>query len=320
MRKSPHDSSNIVARSRGNSEIVSAGGQTAHPVTVILAWISGVLILSNLPDVIFRTGTGARASPWWVPALALLLLAAMLAVAMVWRPLYELRGYALTLVALAAGYLVESLIEQSSVWTSWNRSLSPGASFVLVNSAKVIPVLALALSLVGSRLSRQDLFLVVGNLRALFIRVGPRVSISWGWLLPIALLFSVGPVIANMVGVRHPDFATAGRILPLLPLLIAGAAVNTFSEEFLFRQVLLARLIPIIGPAQAIWLTALRFGIGHWFGNPSGLEGALLATIFGWFAAKSMLETRGSGWIWVVHLINDVVIFSLIAMTTARWA
>ena len=212
------------------------------------------------------------------------------------------------------------MIEQSSAWTSWNRSLSPGASFVLINSAKLIPVTTLALSLVGSRLSREDLFLRFGNLRARFIRIGPRSSISWGWLLPIALLFSVGPVIANVVGVRHPDFATAVRLVPLVPLIIAGAVINTFSEEFLFRQVLLARLIPIVGVTQAIWLTALRFGIGHWFGNPSGLDGVLLAAVFGWFAAKSMLDTQGSGWIWLVHLVNDVVIFSLIALTTARWA
>ncbi len=249
-----------------------------------MAWVSGLLILSNLPDVIFRTATGAGVSPIWLPALALAILAATLAVAILWRPLSGLRGYALTLVALAAGYLLESWIEQSSAWTSWNRGLSPGASFVLVNSAKLIPVTTLALSLVGSRLSRKDLFLIFGNLRARFLRTGPRSSISWGWLLPIALLFSLGPVIANVVGVRHPEFATAARLV------------------------------------QAIWLTALRFGIGHWFGNPSGPDGVLLAAVFGWFAAKSMLDTRGSGWIWLVHLINDVVIFSLIAMTTARWA
>ena len=299
---------------------MSGRGQTSQSGIVILVWISCLLFLSNLPDVLFRTATGGAASPWWFAALALVLLAAMLAVAIVWPPLYKLRGYALTLFALAAGYLLESLVERSSVWMSWNQSLSPGASFVLINSAKIIPVSVLALSLMGSGLSRQDLFLTIGNFRATFIRFGHRTSISWGWLLPVALLISVGPVIANVVGVRHPDFATAGRMLPLLPLLIAGAAVNTFAEEFLFRQVLLARLVPIIGPAQAVWLTALRFGIGHWFGNPSGPEGVLLATIFGWFAAKSMLETRGSGWVWSVHLINDMVIFSLIAMTTVRWA
>ena len=315
-----HGPSNIVEQIETTPRSLSRRGQRADATTIIVAWVSGLLILSNLPDVIFRTATGAAVSPIWLPALALTILAAMLVVAILWRPLSGLYGYALTLVALAAGYLVEALIEQSSAWTSWNRSLSPGASFVLINSAKLIPVTTLALSLVGSRLSREDLFLRFGNLRARFIRIGRRGSISWGWLLPIALLFSVGPVIANVVGVRHPDFATAVRLVPLVPLIIVGAVINTFSEEFLFRQVLLARLIPIVGVTQAIWLTALRFGIGHWFGSPSGLDGVLLAAVFGWFAAKSMLDTRGSGWIWLVHLINDVVIFSLIALTTARWA
>ena len=83
---------------------------------------------------------------------------------------------------------------------------------------------------------------------------------------------------------------------------------------------LLARLIPALGVMQAVWLTALRFGVGPWFGNPSGPTGVPLATVFGWFAARSMLDTRGLGWIWLVHLVNDVVIFSLIALTTARWA
>jgi membrane protease YdiL (CAAX protease family) len=129
----------------------------------------------------------------------------------------------------------------------------------------------------------------------------------------------VGPVVVNVVAARHPDFGAAARLLPLAPLILTGAAINTFSEEFLFRQVLLARLIPVLGITQAIWLTALRFGVGHWFGNPSGVTGVMLATVFGWFAARSMLDTRGSGWIWSVHLINDLVIFSLIALTAARW-
>ena len=72
----------------------------------------------------------------------------------------------------------------------------------------MLPVTTLAVSLIGGGLSRADLFLLVGDLRALFIRIGARVSISWGWLLPIALLLSVGPVVANVVAVPHPDFGT----------------------------------------------------------------------------------------------------------------
>ena len=263
--------------------------------------------------------TGARSSPFWIPSFALLLLVLMLAIARWWSSVERLRGYLLALVALAAGYLAESVVEQSAVWVSWNRSLTPGVSFVLVNSAKLIPVTILALSLLASGLSRADLFLALGDFRALFLRIGQRISVSWGWLLPVALLLSVGPVIVNVVAARHPDFGAAARLLPLAPLILTGAAINTFSEEFLFRQVLLARLIPVLGITQAIWLTALRFGVGHWFGNPSGVTGVMLATVFGWFAARSMLDTRGSGWIWSLHLINDLVIFSLIALTAARW-
>lgn len=284
-----------------------------------MAWVSGLIILSSLPDIAFRSASGARSSPIWIPTLALLFLVLALVVARLWSSVEGLHGYLLALVALALGYLVESVVEQSSVWVSWNRSLAPGVSFVLVNSAKLIPVTTLALSLIGSGLSRADLFLTVGDPRALFLRVSQRVSVSWAWLLPIALLLSIGPVVVNVVAARHPDFSTASGLLPLAPLILAGAAINTFSEEFVFRQVLLARLIPALGITQAIWLTALRFGVGHWFGNPSGVTGVLLATAFGWFAARSMLDTRGSGWIWLVHLINDVVIFSLIALTTARW-
>lgn len=284
-----------------------------------MAWVGGLVILSSLPDIAFRSVTGSRSSPIWIPTLALLLLVLAVVGARRWSSVERLNGYLWALVALALGYVVESVVEQSSVWVSWNRSLAPGISFVLVNSAKLIPVTTLAVSLIGSGLSRADLFLAVGDLRALFIRLGRRFSLSWGWLLPIALLLSVGPVVANVVAARHPDFGTWARLLPLAPLIVTGAAINTFSEEFLFRQVLLARLIPVLGVTQAIWLTALRFGVGHWFGNPSGLTGAMLATVFGWFAARSMLDTRGSGWIWLVHLVNDVVIFSLIALTTARW-
>jgi membrane protease YdiL (CAAX protease family) len=284
-----------------------------------MAWVGGLIILSSLPDIAFRSATGARFSPIWIPTLALLLLLLALVVARQWSSVERLQGYLLALVALASGYLVESVVEQSSVWVSWNRSLVPGVSFILVNSAKLIPVATLSVSLVGSGLSREDVFIAFGDFRARFMRIGAHHSLSWGWLLPIALLLSVGPVIANVVSARQPDFGSTGRLLPLVPLILAGAAINTFSEEFLFRQVLLARLIPVLGVTQAVWLTGLRFGVGHWFGNPSGLTGVLLATVFGWFAARSMLDTRGSGWIWLVHLINDVVIFSLIALTTARW-
>ncbi len=200
-----------------------------------MAWVSGLVILSSLPDIAFRSVTGSRSSPIWIPTLALLLLVLAMVGARRWSSVERLNGYLRALVALALGYLLESVVEQSSVWVSWNRSLAPGASFVLVNSAKLIPVTTLAVSLIGSGLSRADLFLAMGDLRALFIRIGRRLSLSWGWLLPIALLLSVGPVVANVVAARHPDFGSTERLLPLIPLILADPRARRHTSDLADR-------------------------------------------------------------------------------------
>jgi hypothetical protein len=45
------------------------------------------------------------------------------------------------------------------------------------------------------------------------------------------------------------------------------------------------------------------------------------ATIFGFVLAWSMIETRGSGWAWIIHFAEDIVIFALIALTPpALWS
>jgi hypothetical protein len=40
-----------------------------------------------------------------------------------------------------------------------------------------------------------------------------------------------------------------------------------------------------------------------------------MATIAGFIWAKSMLETRGVGWAFSIHLVQDLVIFYFLAMS-----
>jgi hypothetical protein len=40
-----------------------------------------------------------------------------------------------------------------------------------------------------------------------------------------------------------------------------------------------------------------------------------MATIAGWIWAKSMVETRGAGWAFGIHMLQDVVIFYFLAMS-----
>jgi membrane protease YdiL (CAAX protease family) len=80
--------------------------------------------------------------------------------------------------------------------------------------------------------------------------------------------------------------------------------------------VLIARIRTLLGPGQALLLTSALFGLGHWFGHPSGPSGVLMAGIAGWFWGKSMIETKGFFWAWVIHAIQDVVIVAFVVMAS----
>src|SRR5260370_25011314 len=53
----------------------------ANAPTAAMGWVGGLILLSSLPDIAFRSATGARFSPIWIPILAVLLLLLSLVVA-----------------------------------------------------------------------------------------------------------------------------------------------------------------------------------------------------------------------------------------------
>ena len=103
--------------------------------------------------------------------------------------------------------------------------------------------------------------------------------------------------------------------MPLVPVAVFIAAINAFNEEFTLRAAPLSELCNSIGKQQALMITTLFFGIGHFYGVPSGFLGILLASFLGWFLGKSMLETKGFFWAWLIHFLPDVFIFSFFAIS-----
>jgi membrane protease YdiL (CAAX protease family) len=95
---------------------------------------------------------------------------------------------------------------------------------------------------------------------------------------------------------------------------LAVAILNAASEEFQFRSVLLAHLKGVFPPAEMILLTAVFFGMGHYYGQPSGPLGVLMAGFAGWIWARSMVETRGGVWAFLIHVFQDIVIFTFLAV------
>ena len=64
------------------------------------------------------------------------------------------------------------------------------------------------------------------------------------------------------------------------------------------------------GEAEA----GLLLGEGHYYGVPYGVVGVLLAGFLGWFLGKSMQETGGFVWAWLIHFLQDVIIFTFLLM------
>ena len=100
---------------------------------------------------------------------------------------------------------------------------------------------------------------------------------------------------------------------PVLPVVLLAAALNAFNEEMTYKASLLAVLVDAVGSRQALWMVAAYFGLAHFYGVPYGVIGVVLASFLGWILAKSMLETRGLAWAWLIHFCQDVLIFGFIA-------
>ncbi len=83
---------------------------------------------------------------------------------------------------------------------------------------------------------------------------------------------------------------------------------NSFGEEMIYRVGLVSPLKGLLTPTMIFLISAIIFGLAHINGMPSGIIGISLAGILGFVLAKSVLETQGFFWAWVIHFLQDVVI------------
>ena len=104
----------------------------------------------------------------------------------------------------------------------------------------------------------------------------------------------------------------------LLSLLwsIPFSMANAFSEEAIFRIGIISPLYGIFSVSIIILISAVVFGLPHYFGMPSGVVGALMAGFLGWLLAMSLIDTQGLLIAWAIHFVQDVVIItSMILMS-----
>jgi membrane protease YdiL (CAAX protease family) len=90
--------------------------------------------------------------------------------------------------------------------------------------------------------------------------------------------------------------------------IILFSLTNSFGEEMIFRLGIISPLKGLIAPMTIFFISAVLFGIPHFAGMPNGIIGATLAGILGFVLAKSMYETNGFFWAWLIHFLQDLVI------------
>jgi membrane protease YdiL (CAAX protease family) len=298
---------------------VSGVRSGTDPLVRLLAW-AAVIVASALPTIIWRESGHGRA-PWMALSQCGILVLAALAVSFFPR-LRILTRFLLALAALRLGwYLAAPWIESRELFRRWFETGDWNVRLLIERLSVVAGALLMSLTLIGSGLTRRDLFLSRGDLAAparpipfLGLRksipwtvFGPALLVVFGVALPLFLYFTV-----------HPDFHARGRIIHFLPWIFLIAALNAANEEFQFRNALLAHLRNAVSPAEAVLLTAVLFGLGHYYGQPSGPIGVVMAGFAGWIWARSMIETGGSAWAFFIHFVQDIVIYCFLALAVAK--
>jgi hypothetical protein len=292
---------------------------TPHPAkhTLLVAWI--VLLLSSaLPKIILQEVFNKTVSPNLQAGITLIVIFLALLLTVIWQSLRELRQFlVIILVLVSSQWLVYNHLDELPFFHTWLRNPSFNVYMLAEQFLNLIVTLMIIAALLVMNKKHGDFFLVRGNtdapvapIRWLGVKEGARWNKFGGWL---TFFISLG-TLAFLIIAGHPPLDIVIRAVPFLPAVLLAAALNAFNEELTYKASFLSVLENPVGPRQALYMVAVYFGIGHFYGVPYGVVGVLLATFLGWILARSMLETRGMFWAWSIHFWQDVLIFSFLAI------
>jgi len=279
------------------------------------AW--GAMLAGSIIPMIY--GRFADENQYAVPIAQVLVLVIAAVIFSRLSRLRRLSAFLLTIAILRLGWSViaPALGDWLPVQNLINN-LDWGPKIFVTRLLNVVGALLMLITFIGRHVTRDDLFLRIGQLNA---PVKPerilwfRSPLRWWHLGPLILVIFAMAMTAFLFTHLRPDFWQLSQQWQLFPWAVATAALNAANEEFQFRCVPLAHLRDVLPLREAVWLTAVFFGLAHYFGQPSGWLGVTMATIAGFIWAKSMVETRGAGWAFGMHMAQDIVIFYFLAMS-----
>lgn len=276
------------------------------------------LIASLAPDIVVRESAGFLPGWWFVAKIALLLAGALILALVAGER--TLANYSFVLAVIVATQMAAGRAEGSAWWGSLFAPDSFSGAFggaVLLKALGILPVVAVLLLLFRSP---RAVYLVPGDLSTKASRIGwlgiEEGRIGWGRLAVISgLLIAAGTLLLTLLtvtGFSVPE--TLDRLPPLLPLIVLLALVNSFSEGVVYRSAVLGPLKDVLPQGALVMVAAAFFGVAHFYGVPRGIVGVIMSGVLGWFMCRSMVDTKGFVAAWVIHFLQDLVIFSTIVV------
>ncbi len=144
-----------------------------------------------------------------------------------------------------------------------------------------------------------------------YVGIKPKPGETWGkagleWSFVISLVTAV-VIWFQVFSGSQPSLQT---MLSVLPFVLILALINSFVEESITRLGVIVALRGLFSDRTIAIASGALFGSVHYFGSPGGFFGVLLAGFLGWLLAKSILETKGIFWAWMIHFLQDVIIMT----------
>lgn len=299
-----------------DSDLQSSTSKPVSSSLIAIAWLV-TLLVSILPEAIFYYTGGPI--PAWLLWAKVGLLIVLVILSWPWKQIQPLRSYFILLGVLILAWWSISWIRTVLPW-QWEEQTPWAVGMLGIQLLKfgVVALLTVVVLFIIMR-RRQEFFLTIGQLDAMAEPVrwlGMKEPVSWTRFGPIVAVVATLVLLVVLALTNQPSATTLVRSLPLLPMAVLLAATNAVSEEVSYRASLLAPLHKVVGKRHALLLTAVFFGLAHIAGGvPAGMIPTVLMTGFlGWLMGKSMLETRGFFWAWLIHFITDIPVFAFLAM------
>lgn len=284
-----------------------------------------VIISSIFPEVVLREFFQVMV-PTWLPYLKVIVLLVLAAALQRSKEQYRsLSGFAVVLAGFVALHEVTAMFLRSSWWqglfaeSGW--FIGSVGSQVSLKLPSTVPVIALLLVLYKKP---DQLYLVKGDLSVVAepipaFGIKPR-WVKWGRLAVISgFAIAAGTLLLTLItvtGFSAPD--NLGALPGALPFIFLFALINSFSEGVFFRNAVLGPLTGVLPKGQLMIVAAVFFGVSHYYGAPQGIIGVVMSGVLGWYLCRSMYETRGMLAPWIIHFLQDVVIFAaMVALTVA---